>query len=185
MTALEFHYDFRILADEIEALANKSFNAAEIDWLLNRSQEQILRSRLNLNNVRAEGFEMDQKRIDDLSSLVVKYPEQPALIPTEIEDGHVFELELSRLVHPYYFFVRGKANIVEDNCNYSAGLKLVQHDDLNEAVLDPFHQSNQFSVLFNFGRASSGNGSSMYFYPHVEHQLTSVIVEYIKKPRKI
>ena len=44
MTPLEFHYDFEILADEIEALANKSFNPAEKDWLLNRAQDQLVRS---------------------------------------------------------------------------------------------------------------------------------------------
>jgi hypothetical protein len=184
MTALEKHYDFRLLSDEIEALANKSFEVAEIDWLLTRAQEQLVRNRINQNNVRRRGFEMDRKRIDDLKGILVKWPEQPDLTPTQHPEG-VYEIDLSNLIHPYYFFVRATALSELNDCEQRVGLTEVQHDDLNESLSDPFNRPNKRKLLFNFGRSSDSEGSSMYIYCLPEQTVNNVRIEYLKKPRPI
>lgn len=184
MTPIEFHYDWRILADEIEALANKSFNPAEIDWFLNRSQDQIVRSFLNLNNVRQQGFEMDQKRIDDLKGILVKYPEQPILTPTQVDPG-LYELPLSSLRYKYLQYIRGNVTTLDGNCETKAGLVQVQHDDLNDALVDPFSKPTRNEVIINFGRSSEGEGQSIYFYSDLGHILTKVSIEYLKHPNRI
>lgn len=184
MTALEKHYDFRLLSDEIEALANKSFTVAEIDWLLTRSQEQLVRNRINQNNVRRRGFEMDRKRIDDLKGILVKWPEQPELTPTQHSEG-VYEVDLNDLLYSYYFFVRATALSTLDNCKQRVGLTEVQHDDLNESLSDPFNKPNKRRLLFNFGRSSDGSGSAIYIYGQTGQEIDNVRIEYLKKPNPI
>lgn len=57
----------------------------------------------HLSNAKRVGFENTQKRVDDLATLVVKYPTQSAITPT-IVDG-VGEVDLSLLAYPYLFLV--------------------------------------------------------------------------------
>lgn len=184
MTPWDFQYDWRLLADEIESLANKSFKSAEVDWFLNRGQDQLVRSFTNENNPRRQGFEMDQKRIEDLKGILVKYPEQPAIAPTEIEPG-LYELALDDLVHPYLYYVRGQVTAVEGNCSTKARLIPVQHNDLNDALVDPFTRPTTDEILITFGRSSDGSGQSIYLYSSEGASLTQVFLEYLKVPNRI
>lgn len=103
-TIEEMHYDFRLKCDRVDSLSQQDFNPAEIDWFLNEAQELVIKNKYSINNVYRAGLEHTQKRIDDLSSILIKYPEQPDIEPV-IEDG-IAELELSRLKYPYLHLVR-------------------------------------------------------------------------------
>ena len=68
-------------------------------------------------------------------------------------------------------------------------MKLVQHDDLNTILEDPFNESDISEIIFNFGRASDADiatysRSSIYLYPGI-YDLGSIRIEYIKQPQKI
>lgn len=63
-------------------------------------------------------------------------------------------------------------------------LKFVQHDDYRESLRDPFNSPSLEFIPFNFGRASSDTGSSMYIYPG-EYTIPAVYIEYIKYPSRI
>ena len=128
---------------------------------------------------------MDQVRIDDLKTLLVKYPEQVGLSLTYHADEHIYELDLSTLTHTYYHFVRGFVNATDGDCIYRASLIPIQHSDINNALKDPFNKSTIDEILYNFGRSSDGASSSIYLYPDVSMTLGTIFVEYIKKPRKI
>jgi len=185
MTIQEMNYDFRIKSDEVEALSNKAFLDAEIDWLLNEAQMRVIKQRLNLNNTRSRGFEMDQKRIDDLKELVVTYVEQPSLVPIFHTEDHIYELDLQNLSQEYFYFLAAKADLVEDGCSYKADIRVIQTDDIEDAMEDPFNNSNTGTVLANFGRASSSDSSALYLYPHLEHTIDAIKVKYLKKPRRM
>lgn len=185
MTIKEMHYDFNVKLDKVGNLSKDSFNRAEIDWLLNEAQEVFVKTRMGLNNPKREGFEMTQKRIDDLSSIVVKYPEQPAITPTL--DSGVYEIELDTLTQPYMFLIRAVADVKDDNdCEKSVTLKFVQHDDLSDALEDPFSSpaNNLNDIPYNIGRSSDGLGSSLYIYPG-SNDVQRVRLEYIKRPKRI
>jgi len=186
MTVLEMHYDFRLKVGMIESLQTRAFTDAEIDWFLNESKDIFTKRFMKLDSQgRRKGFEMDQKDIDDLKSLVVKFPEQPALPLAYYADMHIYELDLNLLAHNYLFFIRGIVNVTDDTCSYKAQLKHVRHGDLNEALADPFNKSDKKRVLFNFGRSENGASSSIYLYPDVNHTLDNIVIEYIKTPAKI
>ena len=190
MTVIELHYDFDFKIDKVATLAKEDFNKAEKDWLLNEAQSLLVRKYYRGTNSSGEGFEMTQKRIDDLSPLVVKWPEQPEIIPTNLSG--VYEIPLDNLLYPYWFFIRGSIKVIDPinlSCVSDAKMKLVPHDDLNYALEDPFNNTDKSEVLYNFGRASDAisstySKSSIYLYPGI-YLLGPAKIEYIKKPARI
>jgi hypothetical protein len=184
MNIAEMHYDFDVKIDKVASSGRANFTRAERDWLLNRGTEMFIKQRYGLNNPHKTGFEGTQKRVDDLRSLVVKYPEQPGLSPI-VHDENTYEIQLDELVYPYWFLVRGNAEVVFTDCVRTASLKFIQHDDLNYALKDPFNKSSREEILFNFGRSSSDPTiDSIYLYPGGLF-LGAIYLEYIKQPAKL
>lgn len=182
MTVQELRYDFKVKYDKVDSQSKENFNPAEIDWILNRAQETLIKRRYGQNNLYRTGFEGTQKRIDDLSTLVVKYPKQPEVPVINLGDN-VYELPLDNLQHPYLFFLRGKVQIVKPSCTVWARMQPVQHDDFDDALDDPFNSPSNEFIPYNFGRSSAGK-SSIFLYSGGEI-LTKARVEYIKYPRRI
>lgn len=189
MDVSSLHYSFKLNMDRVDSLSQQDFNSAEIDWLLNEAQLVFIKRRFSGDsNPKRKGFENSQKRIDDLSTLLVKYPEQPPLTTTLLDVG-VYEAELSNTTHPYLFYVDGYVNLALDaNCTiHGVPLKFTQHDDLRVALKDPFNSPSLEFIPINFGRASSGTGSSLYLYGGElpASSISSVYIEYIKYPSRI
>lgn len=183
MTITESHYQFKINMDRIDSLSNPDFRPEEIDWLLNEAQRIFVSQRISSqSNPKRKGFEGSQKRIDDLSTLVVKYPLQPYLIP--IANNGVYEVILDSLAFPYLHLLSGYVELeVADNCLKEARLRFVQHDDYRETLKDPFNSPSQEFIPFNFGRSSTGT-SSIYMYPG-QYTINKVYLEYLKRPRQV
>jgi len=158
MTTPEFHFDFNFKMDKVATSTKEDFSIAEVDWLLNEAQNLIIKKYYTGKNGSFTAFETTQKRNDDLSSLVVKYPDQPEIAPIKL-DNSVYEIPLKDLTYNYWFFIRGTIKVIniaeKGNCVKTASLKLITHDDLNHALMDPFNNSNMSEVLFNFGRSST------------------------------
>lgn len=179
VTIEEMHYDFRFKADKVDTLANQDFSPAEIDWLLNEAQDRLLKSKYGLTNTYRAPFENIQKRIDDLSTLVVKYPRQPDITPVRQND--IYEIKLSTLEEDYLFMIRARAYV--QDCDW-ANLKPVEHDDLNEILIDPFNKPSTETLPITYGKSSDEEGSSIYIYPG-SLIVTSVRLEYLKQPAKM
>ena len=192
MSTIELHFDFDFKLDKLATLTKPDINVGEKDWLLNEAQSLLIKRYYMGNNSSFTAFETVQKRNDDLSSLVVKYPDQPLILPTLIVDSGVYELDLNTLKYPYMFFVRGTVTTIKksnSSCVTEASMKLISHDDINSALKDPFNNTDSTEVLFNFGRSSSASTanhsrSSIYLYPGI-YSLGGIKIEYIKYPQKI
>lgn len=185
MTIIEQHYDFDLKIDKVASFAKENFNVAEKDWLLNEAQDVFVKQRMTGHNPHGTGFEFNQKRIDDLSTIHIKFPEQPGITPSLVSG--VYEVTLSSLVHPYLKFTRGQVDVVQDNCpNKKVSLREMQNDDLNDSLDDPYAQSSlKDGVLFNFGKSSLTTAqSSIYLYPG-DLTLGDVYIEYLKQPRQM
>lgn len=180
MTILEMHYDFDLKIDRVASFSKEDFNRAEKDWLLNEGQLVLLKRKYNVNNFYRAGFENTQKRIDDLSTLHIKFPLQPEL--SLISHDGVYELDLSTLTYPYLFLTRGWVKASTDDCDdLRIPMKEVQNDDLESILDDPFNSPSIEFIPVNFGRASESDSSSVYLYPG-SYQLDSAFVEYLKQP---
>lgn len=184
MDIISMHYDFDLKFDKVNSQHRQNFNRAEKDWLLNEARDVVLKQRYGLTNNYKTGFEGIQKRIDDLSSIHIKYPVQPYVALTYHEDENIYELPLSSLLYDYWLFTRGVVKVVDDSCNatYEASIAITQNDDLNYRKNDPFNDSNHEEVLANFG--SSSTGSSIYFYPG-NLTLSDAYIEYLRKPARM
>lgn len=185
MTIAESHYQFKLNMDRIDSLSNPDFRPEEIDWLLNEAQRIFVEQRISaLSNPKRKGFEASQKRIDDLSTLVIKHPLQPFVIPT-LNEG-VYEVELGSLYFNYLHLLSGFVELeIAPNCVKDVRLKFMQHDDYREALKDPFNSPSQEFIPFNFGRSSSSSGgSSIYMYPG-SNTINKVYLEYIKRPWQV
>lgn len=100
-------------------------------------------------------------------------------------DSGVYEVDLSNTLYTYLFYVSGTVDIVDENdCLTNVPLKFMQHDDYKEALRDPFNSPSLEFIPFNFGRSSSGTGTSLYIYPG-DYTIPSVYIEYIKYPSRV
>lgn len=70
MTISEMHIAFKLGLDKTESLQYPSFLPEEIDFWLNQAIRRFVKTRYSGLNVKHEGFEQSQKRIDDLRTLV-------------------------------------------------------------------------------------------------------------------
>lgn len=188
MTIKEAHYQFKLNMDRVDTLATEDFNRAEIDWLLNEAQLIFIKQRMSdKSNPKRLGFEDTQKRIDDLSTLVIKYPSQPPIL-TELLDTGVYEVNLSTTVFPYMYLISAWTQLnLGNNCYKDVTLKFTQHDDYRIGMRDPFNKPSLESIPYNFGRSSTGDAVSIYVYSGdlPSSYINSVYIEYIKKPRKV
>lgn len=189
MTAQELHYEFKLKMDRVDSLSQQDFNVAEIDWLLNEAQLVFVKRRYSgLSNSKRRGFENTQKRIDDLSTLVVKYPEQPALTATLLDTG-VYEVDLDDTEYNYLFLVDAYLDLtVDENCVIrGVPLRFIQHDDLRRSLKDPFNGPSLEFIPYNIGRSTSGTSSSIYIYSGdlPSTYIDSIYIEYIKHPSRV
>lgn len=183
MDAKSMHYDFKLKMDRVDTLSNPNFNVAEIDWLLNEAQLVFAKQRYGTTNNKRQGFETSQKRIHDLATLHIKFPDQPA-ITTTLDSG-VYEADLSDLDYDCLVLLRADVNVVvTEDCTKKVPLKFVQSDDLAEALKDPFNKSSLDYVIYNIGRSKTSIGTSLYLYPG-NLTLDEVFVEYLKYPSRI
>lgn len=189
MTIQECHYQFKLGMDRIDTQGAEDFNVLEIDWLLNEAQVMFLQKRYSADkNTKRRGFENTQVRIDDLSTLVIKYPIQVPL-PALLLDAGVYEADLNLLAYPYMHLVSAYTILnLGNDCFKTVNLRFVQHDDYRESLKDPFNEPSIEWIPYNFGRATSdGKAPSMYIYGGKlpSTAISNVYIEYIKQPRKI
>lgn len=177
------HFAFDLGMDRFGTLSKENFNKAEKDWLINEAQMIFLKRRTAPRNNRNEGFEASQKRIDDLSTLVIKYPLQPGLLPTL--DSGVYIVNVDDFAYDYYQLIDIYVDVaLANNCTKQVPLRFVQHDDLRVTLRDPFYNGSLESIPYNFGRSLTSSNPAIFIYPN-SLVVSNVYPEYIKYPSKV
>jgi hypothetical protein len=184
MTTSELRYAFKLAMDRVDSLNAPDFNVAQIDWLLNEAQLIFIKQRMSMySNPKQKGFEQSQKRIDDLGSLVVKFPQQPGVVPTNPSTG-VYELSLSSLTFTYLFLVSAWADVtINTDCTKSVPLKFMQHDDYRLALKDPFNKAGEEFIPYNIGKSASSNSEAIFVYS--DYPIETIYTEYVRYPSRV
>lgn len=182
MTIQEVHYQFKLNLDRVDSLANPDFNPAEIDFFLNEAQLIFVKQRMGTTNAKRSGFETSQKRIDDLGNLVVKFPLQPYIVPVLVSPG-VYEVDTTTTTLQYLYLINAYAIVQKEDCEIRIPLKFVQHDDINDALRDPFNKDSKEFIPYNVGRNSANTGTSLYIYS--TQNIIGVSLEYVKYPKRV
>jgi hypothetical protein len=187
MSIQEMVYDFKIKADKVDSLRNENFESYEIDWLLNEAQLIFLKTRTAPNNIYQAGFEKIQKRVDDLSTLLIKFPLQPALIPTDLNNG-IYEVKLEDLAFDYYQLERVEVDVT-NSCGTVRIRKseFARENNIGNILTNPYEKpSYAWRVLpHQFGKSTTGTGASLFFYTNDEFAVSTCYPEYLKIPIRV
>jgi hypothetical protein len=198
MTVQELHYDFKLKLDKVDSQQKRNLKDWEVDWFLNDAIQVFLNQVVGGNNIRLTGFEQEQRRIDDIRTLVIKSPSslQPGLTPITV-NSNLYELPLSELGKDpitqtkrfdYYQLIRLRVDISKPGCsNKNIGVTQVQHDDLDEAYLSPFHRPSfeWGDVLTVFGASTNGSDEGSIFFYTDNFDVIRAYPEYIKRPNRV
>lgn len=159
----QLHYNVKLEAERIDSQDKIDLEPVEIDAYLNKAIWVYLKERYSvLPDKPKRGFETDQMRISQLSSLHIKSPHlQPALQPIELQDG-IYEVRLNELGNNingqyfrYLFLTDGYLKAIREGCTKYIGLKHHQVDDGKT-----IYTSSDWTwrrVNYNFGKSTFVN----------------------------
>lgn len=128
MNIREMHYDFKMKLNKIDSQKYRNLLVPEIDWKLNEAQEAYIKIIAEPRLKNGFGFEINQRSIDDLRTLVVNQTleNSSCLVATKYDD----ESYLVQLPTDYMFYVSSEVVGSKGSCT---GKKLSsilrQHDD--------------------------------------------------------
>lgn len=184
-----WHYNFKLRYNKIDSQHKKDLNPAEIDEILNNAIIIWCEEQYSGNNSKKESFEQTQQRNDNLSSLTVKYPVQPLVVPNNNSDG-IYEFPLStshNFIFPYLHLVRVQSKV--QGCSDKIYTSIEKHDDLDYVLSDPFKYPSKGPfprAVASFGKSSiSGVESSLFVYTLGKFTLQGIYPEYIKRPAEV
>lgn len=181
------HTQFKQRLNKIDSNHNKDFPIAFIDdFLYEASLDYVdVFSGNNPQKALLYGFELDQMRIDMLSTLVVDIASDDSNPLTPInqvnEYGFIkYEFELGTDTNPYMHKVRFYA--ITDCGN--VGIEIKQHDDINIVLTDNYQQPNlDWKRLVGVIKKSpTSNKSSLFVYS--DKPISGINGQYIKRPTK-
>lgn len=148
MISLQMVREFKIFIDKVDSQALPDFTPGEIYLMLNEAQARIVKNRYGFNNIYKAGFEVIQKRTDDLSNLVVTKFANVTPVTTEdatykVDVDSLFEDEAQTTPSTalYMFYLRGRARHNHPTCGSQyIYTNIFQQDDLEMARHDPFNK---------------------------------------------
>ena len=165
------HTEFKFLMDKADSSAAPIFLETEIDRLLNIAVEKFISKRAFGNNPRRTSFEEDQKRRDDLRTLVTEV----SIDIDEINDavGELTEEGKDRYIltqKPNSFKAALPADYrhaINEEClfgNRRVGVTPITHDRYNKIIDDPFNTPNKTTVYkLESGRIGSTDFVELIF----------------------
>jgi len=174
----ELHYDFKFKVDRLDSLQKADFQDNEIDWLLNDSI-------LNFVDNTYRTFEINQRSIDDIRSLVIKSPEIQSGITPTLVSPNIYEVDLSTLTYKYRYLIRSRCLITDlvNNCgSKTVDVKIIQHDDLTDVLNNPLENPN---YLWGQVVAVFSTNNKLYLYSSSDFTIDQVYLDYIKDPAYI
>lgn len=166
MNIKEMHYDFKKKFNKVDSQKNRNLLVPEIDWTLREAEELFIKLIAEPRVRNQHGFEVNQRSIDDIRSIVVPDYSIPVVagviaLPTD-----------------YKFFVKAEATISKGKCTgIKARLHIRQHDDMFEE--SPFDNSS-----FEW-RTVNGvfNQDGIKIFTDGSFNVDSVSITYIRNPK--
>lgn len=183
MTGNEMIREFKVKIDKLDTQSAPDLYPEVILIFLNDAMDKVVDSKYTGFNSDRLGFEEHQKVTDDLKNLVKK-----GYIKGEsYEDDNVF-FDLST-IYPssqldegndeYLYFLRGMFQIQANGVKRFVGAKLVQLDDLNEVLDDPFNKPTINKPVMVFE-----NGGIVLYLPS-DSSVDIGRITYLKRPNRI
>lgn len=179
MTIKEMHYDFKQKLNKIDSQKYRNLLVPEIDWKLNEAQEVFVKMVAEPMVAREMGFEIGQRTIDDISTIVVDQKFVDGIVPT-VYDANDSSYKAD-LPTSYWFRVGIKIFATKNTCiNVLLDRsKLVKHNDKSESSV--FDKSSFEWRTCNYRFIKEG----LRLFTDGTFTPTKVCYEYLKKPRMV
>lgn len=147
MTIYELHLAFETQLDKISSHHYAEIPTAQKDYFLNLGAERFIKQRYNGNNQYKTGFEESQKRVDDLSNIVVTAFLQPQGVG--FTQSRYSNTVLYNVPQDYWFAVMERVQVTTNNCpnTYFTGVKAEQHNRVNSKLVNPFKRPKRDKVF--------------------------------------
>ena len=182
MTVTEMHDDWAVLADKVDSFALASFDPAEIDLMLNRSQDELVKTRYSGQNLKGVGAEEIQVRWDDLR-IVTENLNLPRVDPNGEIDlsgqrGHLFGLPVG-----YWYSLGETARVTFTECGIERTdwfpVKVVGFNQFNKNIRIPFKRPKPRHPV----RLMTGN--LIQIFAGQDSNVLEIALRYIRQPRRI
>lgn len=113
MLIRDMHIAVQLKLNKVNSFLYDTLTSQEVDYFLNIAIERFVKQRYGVkSNLKQEGAEMTQKRIDDLRALLVSYYEDRAyVVPGEDSDKVRFSFPAD-----YLFLMSNRAKVAYDVC---------------------------------------------------------------------
>jgi len=192
------HSEFKFLMDKVDSSANPLFLSEEIDKLLNISQDKFVNKRAFGNNVRRTSFEEDQKRRDDLRTLIsrirINNPDIEGLATGVIPNSATFTLPSSGTFSGgYRHSIMEEALVIpssssqenQDDANLiRVSVKPITHDRYTKIMDDPFNKPEKNSV-YRLDSSDEDYNKQVILIHSEDTAISQYILHYIREPLSI
>lgn len=202
MTAEEMHTEVNLRTQKINSNVNDDFLPQEIDVYLNRAVDEFISKRWNPeSNELQDGFEQNQKRIDDLRELVKK---NEALSTDQVTSNAAIEdFFVDRADFPsdyrHLISVRFVVQYARNGISFSLSSgsrvadgtldseyketisfgKFFQADDIYQALLDPYNNTHPKKPIYDI------NELGIDVYTDDTFIVPTILINYLRQPATI
>jgi hypothetical protein len=193
MLIQEAHIIFKVSLDKLDSSVYPELAPEVIDIILRINEQRFIKQRYSGNNFRREGFEVTQKRTDDLRT-VVKEVTLNAIETSDNLEYYTFDLTSTS---DYWFLIKARAynkvkicgmqygSTINDSKNTTSFYKSkkvhqVQIDDIEVLLEDPFNSPDVDYPLLTFEA-----GGMIRLYTDSKFTVKQLKVSYIKEPLKV
>lgn len=176
MNIAKQHSEFKIRGNKVDSNHYVDLFPSQIDSFLNNSADFIVEHYGELKD-----FGKTQFNKDLFGTMLVMFPDQPVLVPTDTQ-GQQYEYDLSSLKYDYIHLDRA---YVQCN-NLVVPVSLFKGDEqhkLNDAYQKPSFLWKR--LIGKIGKSSTSSSTSLYVYSDVDLNDKELRVEYVKKPKRV
>jgi len=180
------HYDFKVKINKIDSQKYRNFRVPEIDWKLNEAQDILIRLIAFPRIFQGVSFEVNQRSIDDLRTIMV---DNLSLSAQKVDNRYMFTLP-----NDYMHHVSSKILCTKGECSKYIRSNIVRHE--TEFETDTFTVSSfeweEVNILFSSittiplpDAPTSVNLSVIYAYTDDSFEISSMLLNYLRKPKYI
>jgi hypothetical protein len=171
------HYDFKQKCNSADSQEDEDYLVPEIDWFLNEAIEVYVKMIANPRAKNEFGFELNQRNIDDIRTIVVDQTPTNAQTVTVFDNGSY----IAGLPTEYWWYLNSKVYGTKGSCSaVRMFTKEIQHDD--EQDISPFERSSFFWRQANIRFNDQG---IRIFNNYGEFVVNSLCLSYLKKPTEV
>lgn len=177
MTIREMHYDVKQKLNKLDSQKYRDLAVPEIDWNINEAQEIFAKMVAEPRVDNGLGFEVTQRSIDDVRTIVVDQKPTEYIVATLYDDTSY----IVALPDDYWFLVKPKIMASKGKCTSTLlyDSTLVQHDD--EVEFNSFDKSSFEWRCSNY----RFNREGIRVFTDGSYTIDKVGFEYLKKPRVV